>query len=90
MADPKDYGGKPIHYSDKWEQVAWNPDGRYAPGRVFRLYLATPKTLVLKGTGMNRGDVFAMNLNEGYHNFRCDEITESGSTADVSDVYALF
>jgi len=87
--DPKDYSGRPIHYSGKWGQVAWT-DGKYDPGQVFRLYLATPKVLVLKGTKMNNGDAFAVTLNEGYHNFMCDMIIETGSDADVSDVIALF
>ena len=87
--DPTDYSGKAIHYSAEWDQIAWT-DGRFRPGKSFRIYTPIAHTLVLKGTMMNRGRAFAVNLTEGYHNFVCDEIIESGSDVDVTGVLALY
>jgi hypothetical protein len=86
--DPKDLQGKSIHYSTEWERVTF-ASGRFKPGKSFRIYTSAIKTMVIKGVKMNRSQAVAVTLTEGYHNFVCDEIIESGS--DTPDgVFALY
>ena len=86
--DNLDGQGKTIHYSVNWELVSFT-SGFYNPEKSFRLYLEQSITLKIKGTGMRREDAVAILLTEGYHNFICDEIIESGSDA-LNGVHALF
>ncbi len=87
--DILDKQGKTVHYSNSWEKVTTFTGGLYEPGKSFRLYLEQGITLVIKGNEMNKSDAQAIYLGEGYHNFVCDAIIESGSDALVG-VWALF
>ena len=86
--DINDSQGKAVHYSGDWEVAAFI-DGQYEPKKSFRLYLEVPHTLVIKGNQMRKQDAVAISLTEGYHNFVCDAIIESGSDV-LNGVFALF
>ena len=86
--DILDKQGKTVHYSGDWEAVSFT-NGLYKPGKSFRLFVETSITLTIKGILMKRKDATTMTLTEGYHNFVCDEIIESGSDTP-NGVFALF
>jgi hypothetical protein len=71
-----------------WEAPVFT-NGKYKPGKSFRLFLSEDTILVPVGTGMNKRDAFAITLAAGYHHLTCDALLEADS-GSLDNVVALF